>query len=71
VSLPGKIKLSFKSIFNKLIICREPFSFGGINRSKFGNFVDITGDGGVEFFTWRRKVTTRWGQENLDPKLRM
>ncbi|RIA98716.1 Aldehyde/histidinol dehydrogenase [Glomus cerebriforme] len=50
---------------------REPFSFGGINRSKFGNFVDITGDGGVEFFTWRRKVTTRWGQENLDPKLRM
>ncbi|CAG8586502.1 140_t:CDS:2 [Acaulospora colombiana] len=50
---------------------REPFSFGGINRSKFGNFVDITGDGGMEFFTWRRKVTTRWGQENLDPKLRM
>ncbi|CAG8666122.1 35474_t:CDS:10, partial [Racocetra persica] len=40
---------------------REPFSFGGINRSKFGNFMDITGDGGVEFFTWRRKVTTRWG----------
>ncbi|CAG8785009.1 3961_t:CDS:10, partial [Dentiscutata erythropus] len=49
---------------------REPFSFGGINRSKFGNFMDITGDGGVEFFTWRRKVTTRWGTEDLDPKLK-
>ncbi|CAG8651794.1 27659_t:CDS:10 [Gigaspora margarita] len=49
----------------------EPFSFGGINRSKFGNFMDITGDGGVEFFTWRRKVTTRWGTGDLDLKLKM
>ncbi|KAJ2162830.1 aldehyde dehydrogenase (NADP(+)) ald6 [Coemansia sp. RSA 552] len=38
---------------------REPFSFGGINRSKFGTS-DITGDGGIEFFSYRRKVTTKW-----------
>jgi malonate-semialdehyde dehydrogenase (acetylating)/methylmalonate-semialdehyde dehydrogenase len=39
---------------------REPFSFGGINDSSFGD-MDITGDGGVEFFTLRKKITTKWG----------
>lgn len=39
---------------------REPFSFGGMGASKFGD-VDITGDGGIEFFTTRKKVTTKWG----------
>jgi len=39
---------------------REPFSFGGIQDSRWGTQVDITGEGGVEFFTYRRKVTTRW-----------
>ncbi|KAF9928784.1 hypothetical protein FBU30_002104 [Linnemannia zychae] len=44
---------------------REPFSFGGWNKSRFGNHCDITGDGGVEFFSMRRKVTTKWvPQEN-------
>ncbi|KAF9189455.1 hypothetical protein BGZ51_009566 [Haplosporangium sp. Z 767] len=44
---------------------REPFSFGGWNKSRFGNHCDITGDGGVEFFSLRRKVTTKWvPQEN-------
>jgi len=38
---------------------REPFAFGGINLSKFGDS-DITADGAVDFFTWRRKVTTKW-----------
>jgi len=38
---------------------REPFSFGGINASKFGDN-DITGDGGLAFFTRRIKVTTKW-----------
>jgi len=38
---------------------REPFSFGGTKKSKFGEH-DITGDGGIEFFTLRRKVTTKW-----------
>jgi acyl-CoA reductase-like NAD-dependent aldehyde dehydrogenase len=42
---------------------REPFSFGGLygTLSKFGDG-DITGDGGLEFFTTRRKVTTKWGK---------
>jgi len=38
---------------------REPFSFGGTRTSKFGDY-DITGDGAMEFFTERKKVTTKW-----------
>merc|ERR1719468_1023138 len=38
---------------------REPFTFGGMNRSNFGNS-DITGDGGMEFFTQRKKITQKW-----------
>ena len=38
---------------------REPFSFGGLegSRSKFGEH-DITGEGGLHFFTRTRKITT-------------
>jgi len=41
---------------------REPFAFGGLypSLSKFGD-MDITGQGAMEFFTTRRKVTTKWG----------
>ncbi|KAJ2328642.1 aldehyde dehydrogenase (NADP(+)) ald6 [Coemansia sp. RSA 2702] len=38
---------------------REPFSFGGIGRSRFGQG-DITGDAAIEFFSFRRKITTKW-----------
>merc|ERR1719193_1094182 len=38
---------------------REPFAFGGYNDSKIGDF-DITDDGGIEFFTWRKKITSKW-----------
>lgn len=40
---------------------REPFSFGGLygTLSKYGD-MDITGEGGIEFFSNRIKVTTRW-----------
>ena len=40
---------------------REPFSFGGYysSKSKFGD-CDITGDGGVEFFSQRIKITKKW-----------
>eukprot|EP00941_MAST-03F_sp_MAST-3F-sp1_P004786 g4786.t1 len=40
---------------------REPFSFGGhsLTTSKFGTY-DVTGDGAMEFFTTRRKVTSKW-----------
>ncbi|KAJ3286578.1 hypothetical protein HDU79_006350 [Rhizoclosmatium sp. JEL0117] len=38
---------------------REPFSFGGINRSRFGDS-DITGEGAINFFTWTKKITTKW-----------
>lgn len=39
----------------------EPFSFGGLygTKSKFGN-CDITGDGAMEFFSNRIKVTSKW-----------
>ncbi|KAL7680998.1 putative methylmalonate-semialdehyde dehydrogenase, aldehyde dehydrogenase, cysteine active [Plasmopara halstedii] len=40
---------------------REPFSFGGLygTKSKYGD-MDITGDGCVEFFSSRRKITAKW-----------
>lgn len=40
---------------------REPFSFGGLygTVSKYGD-MDITGDGGVEFFSNRIKITSKW-----------
>jgi malonate-semialdehyde dehydrogenase (acetylating)/methylmalonate-semialdehyde dehydrogenase len=38
---------------------REPFSFGGWNDSKFGSG-DITGQDGIDFWTKKKKVTTKW-----------
>lgn len=40
---------------------REPFAFGGLygTASKFGD-MDITGEGCMEFFSNRRKITSRW-----------
>jgi len=47
---------------------REPFSFGGLygTQSKFGD-VDITGEGCLEFFTNRRKVTSKWSAFGDEP----
>merc|ERR1740139_411271 len=41
---------------------REPFSFGGLygTVSKYGD-MDITGDGAMEFFSNRIKITSKWG----------
>jgi malonate-semialdehyde dehydrogenase (acetylating)/methylmalonate-semialdehyde dehydrogenase len=38
---------------------REPFSFGGFLSSRFG-YGDITGQGGIDFWSNTRKVTTKW-----------
>ncbi len=38
---------------------RDPFSFGGARDSKFGHG-DITGHGGVEFWSRLKKITTKW-----------
>jgi malonate-semialdehyde dehydrogenase (acetylating)/methylmalonate-semialdehyde dehydrogenase len=40
---------------------REPFSFGGLygTSSKYGD-MDITGDGGMEFFSHRIKISSKW-----------
>ena len=38
---------------------REPFSFGGINESKFG-YGDITGENSLNFWSDVKKVTTKW-----------
>lgn len=38
---------------------REPFSFGGSQESKFGHG-DITGHGGIEFWSALKKVTRKW-----------
>lgn len=38
---------------------REPFSFGGTKDSRFGHG-DLTGPSGVELWTDRKKITTKW-----------
>ncbi len=38
---------------------REPFSFGGSQESKFGHG-DITGHGGIEFWSALKKITRKW-----------
>ncbi|CAM9906897.1 unnamed protein product, partial [Laminaria digitata] len=40
---------------------REPFAFGGLSGSlsKYGDF-DVTAEGALDFFTNRRKITTKW-----------
>jgi malonate-semialdehyde dehydrogenase (acetylating) / methylmalonate-semialdehyde dehydrogenase len=38
---------------------REPFSFGGTKASRFGHG-DMTGQGGVELWSYLKKVTTKW-----------
>lgn len=38
---------------------REPFSFGGINQSKFGHG-DITGASSLDLWTDLKKITTKW-----------
>jgi malonate-semialdehyde dehydrogenase (acetylating)/methylmalonate-semialdehyde dehydrogenase len=38
---------------------REPFSFGGTKDSKFGQG-DITGESSLDFWTDRKKITTKW-----------
>lgn len=42
---------------------REPFSFGGINESKFGHG-DITGENSLNFWSDIKKVTTKWQQSS-------
>lgn len=42
---------------------REPFSFGGFYDSKFGHG-DITGPSGVEFWSARKKITSKWSMSN-------
>lgn len=38
---------------------REPFSFGGTKDSKFGQG-DITGQGGIDFWSSLKKITVKW-----------
>lgn len=56
-----KVKAGMVGINVGIPVPREPFSFGGINNSKFGHG-DITGNGGIEFWSNRKKVTTKWFQ---------
>ena len=42
---------------------REPFSFGGVNESKYGHG-DITGPQSLDFWTNLKKVTTKWEKQN-------
>ncbi|XP_049848101.1 malonate-semialdehyde dehydrogenase 1-like [Schistocerca gregaria] len=39
----------------------EPFSFGGMKMSKFGE-LDITGEQAIDLFTVKKKISVRWSQ---------
>lgn len=42
---------------------REPFSFGGVNASKYGHG-DITGQHSLDFWSNIKKVTVKWEKQN-------
>lgn len=42
---------------------REPFSFGGVNTSKFGHG-DITGHQSLDFWSNSKKITMKWEQQS-------
>jgi malonate-semialdehyde dehydrogenase (acetylating)/methylmalonate-semialdehyde dehydrogenase len=42
---------------------REPFSFGGIQASKFGHG-DITGAHSLDFWSHVKKITTKWENQS-------
>ena len=42
---------------------REPFSFGGVNASKYGHG-DITGEHSLDFWSNIKKVTVKWEKQN-------
>ncbi|KAL9187570.1 hypothetical protein ACHAXT_001673 [Thalassiosira profunda] len=56
-----RVRASMLGVNIGIPVPREPFSFGGLygTKSKYGD-MDITGDGGIEFFTNRIKITSKW-----------
>ena len=62
----GRFRAAMLGINIGIPVPREPFSFGGLygTRSKYGD-MDITGDGAMEFFTNRIKVTSKWPVPDL------
>jgi len=57
----SKFRASMLGVNIGIPVPREPFSFGGLygTNSKYGD-MDITGDGAMEFFSNRIKITTKW-----------
>jgi len=56
-----RVRASMLGVNVGIPVPREPFSFGGLygTESKYGD-MDITGDGAIEFFTNRIKITSKW-----------
>lgn len=57
----GRFRAAMIGVNIGVPVPREPFAFGGLSgtKSKYGD-LDITGEGALEFFTNRRKITTKW-----------
>ena len=57
----SRFRASMLGINIGIPVPREPFSFGGLygTYSKYGD-MDITGDGAMEFFSNRIKISSRW-----------
>ena len=58
----GRVSAGMIGVNIGVPVPREPFSFGGWNDSKFGAG-DLTGKGGIEFWTQLKKITTKWGKQ--------
>lgn len=61
-SVLSKAKAGMLGVNIGVPVPREPFSFGGIQISKFGHG-DITGEGSLDFWTDQIKVTTKWEKQ--------
>uniref|UniRef100_A0A7S4N738 methylmalonate-semialdehyde dehydrogenase (CoA acylating) n=2 Tax=Odontella aurita TaxID=265563 RepID=A0A7S4N738_9STRA len=63
----SRFRASMLGINVGIPVPREPFSFGGLygTKSKYGD-MDITGDGAMEFFSNRIKVTSKWPVPNVE-----
>ncbi len=57
------VRSGMKGVNIGIPVPREPFSFGGIAHSRFGEG-GITGWSNVEFFTDSVKITTKWNPED-------
>jgi len=68
----GRFRAAMLGVNIGIPVPREPFTFGGLygTESKYGE-MDITGEGGMEFFTNRIKISSKWPVSVPTPAVQM